>query len=300
MSDLIWSDEADQLRAGLRRPLLLLGFEGLFDAANAATTALASIRADADSTQIAEVDPEGFFNFQETRPLVSFDEAGDRQLTWPSTRVFACRTVDARDLIVMTGIEPHLRWKTFADQIVEVARRTGSEMVVTVGAMVSMVPHTRPFAVTGSSGDHELADRLGLDRPSYQGPTGVVGVINQRVEQKGVPIISIRVAVPHYVPGPPNPKATRALLRQIQGTTRVTTNYESLDADVVEWQARVDAAVASDDESASYVRRLEEQMDGSEELLPSGDDLAAELEAFLRERPPPEDHDGDEGEDGDE
>ncbi len=294
MSDLIWNDDADRLRAELRRPLLLLAFEGLFDAANAATTALDSIRVNARSTEIAEIDPEGFFNFQETRPLVAFDDEGVRQLTWPTTRVTACQTDDARDLVVMSGIEPHLRWKTFADQIADVARRTGCEMVVTVGAMVSMIPHTRPFAVTGSSGDPDLADALGLDRPSYQGPTGVIGVINQRVGELGIPIISIRVAVPHYVPGPPNPKATRALLRRIQGTTRVTTNYESLDADVVEWQERVDGAVKSDDESASYVRRLEQQVDSNEDLLPSGDDLAAELEAFLRDRPPTDDTPDDE------
>ncbi len=282
--DLIWNDDADRLRGELRRPLLLLAFEGLFDAAEAATTALDSIRVNSRSTDIAEIDPEGFFNFQETRPTVSFDNDGERRISWPTTRVTVCQTDDARDLVVMTGIEPHMRWKTFADQIIDVARRTGAEMVVTVGAMVSMVPHTRPFAITGSSGDPELADRLGLDRPSYQGPTGVVGVINQRVGDMGIPIISLRVAVPHYVPGPPNPKATRALLRRIQQTTRVTTNYEDLDADVVAWTERVDAAVASDDESRSYVQRLEAQMDSTEELLPSGDELAAELEAFLRDR----------------
>ncbi len=290
VSDLIWRDDLERLRPQLRRPLLLMAFEGLFDAAESATTALQLIAERSDSTVVAEIDPDGFFNFQESRPIVSIDDSGVRELTWPTTTVTVCQTEGERDLVVVSGIEPHLRWRTFADQIVEIARRTGSEMVVTVGSMVSMVPHTRPFAVTGSSSDRELAERLNLDLPSYQGPTGVIGVINDRVHTAGVPIISIRVAVPHYVPAPPNPKATRALLRRIQQTTRVKTHYEELDGEVVEWLARVDSAVVADDEIREFVTQLEEQVDSTEELLPSGDALAGELEAFLRERAADEDN----------
>ncbi len=284
MTDLIWHDNADEIRPKLRRPLLLMAFEGLFDAAESATSALGMIRDRSESTDIAEIDPDGFFNFQETRPIVSLPDDGVRKLTWPTTTVTTCQTSDERDLVLVTGIEPHLRWRTFADQIVEIARRTGSEMVVTVGSMVSMVPHTRPLAVTGSASDHELAKRLNLDLPSYQGPTGVIGVINDRVHRAGIPIISIRVSIPHYVPAPPNPKATRALLRRIQQTTRVQTGYEDLDGDVVEWQNRVDSAVTADDEIREFVTQLERQVDSNEELLPSGEDLAGEVEAFLRER----------------
>ncbi len=299
MSDLIWRDDLERLRPQLRRPLLLMAFEGLFDAAESATSALEIIAARSESTVVAEIDPDGFFNFQETRPHVSINEEGVRELTWPTTTVTVCQTESDRDLIVVSGIEPHLRWRTFADQIVDIARRTGAEMVVTVGSMVSMVPHTRPFAVTGSSSDRELAKRLHLDLPSYQGPTGVIGVINDRVHVAGVPIISLRVAVPHYVPAPPNPKATRALLRRIQQTTRVKTNYEDLDGDVVEWLARVDSAVAADDEIRQFVTQLEEQVDSNEELLPSGDALAGELEAFLRERASNDESSADEGSDDD-
>lgn len=279
VSDLSW-----QSHPPLRRPILLLAFEGLFDAAEAATDALAWIRDRTTATEIAEIDPEEYFNFQEARPVVRKDGQGGRTLTWPTTKVFACETEDVRDLVIMTGVEPHLRWRSFSDQIVEVARRSGAEMVITVGAMVSMVPHSRPLSVTGSAADAELAERLSLDRPSYQGPTGVVGVINQRLHEAGLPVISLRVAVPHYVPSAPNPKATRALLRRIQQTTRVVTNYEELDPAASEWVHRMDAAVASEDESADYVTRLENQVDSTESLLPSGDDLAAELEAFLRDR----------------
>ncbi len=291
VSDLVW-----QSQPNLRRPLLLLAFSGLFDAAEAASDALAWIRDRSESTEIAEIDPEQYFNFQEARPVIRSDGSGGRTLTWPSTKVFACRTEGVRDLVIMTGVEPHLRWRTFADQIVEVARRSGAEMVITVGAMVSMVPHTRPLTVTGSAADAELAERLSLDRPSYQGPTGVVGVLNQRLYEAGLPVISIRVAVPHYVPSPPNPKATRALLRRLQQTARVRTHYEELDAAVTEWVQRMDAAVAGDREGADYVARLEKEVDSNESLLPSGDDLAAELEAFLRDRPSKPDDSGQDSE----
>jgi len=260
-----------------------MSFEGLFDAGGAATSALAQIRARSETTKIAEIDSEDFFNFAEQRPLVTIND-GVRSIEWPSTTVWACKTDGPRDLVVMSGIEPHLRWQSFADQIVDVVRRSGSELAITVGAMVSMVPHTRTFGVTGSAADSALADRLGLDRPSYQGPTGVVGVINERLDAKGLAVMSLRVDVPHYVPAAPNPKAAQALLRRIQQTTAVPTGYEALDGEAQDWVRRVDGAVASDPDSQSYVERLEKQVDSNPELLPSGDDLAAELEAFLRDR----------------
>lgn len=267
----------------LRRPFLLMSFEGLFDAGGAATGALNQIRARSETTKIAEIEAEDFFNFAEQRPIVRVNDRV-RSIDWPSTSVYACKTDGPRDLVVMTGIEPHLRWSSFADQIVDVVRRSGAELAITVGAMVSMVPHSRTFGVTGSAADPTLAGRLGLDRPSYQGPTGVVGVINERLDAKGMAVMSLRVDVPHYVPAAPNPKAAQALLRRLQQTTAVPTGYEALDSEAQDWVRRVDAAVASDIESQSYVERLEQQVDSNPEMLPSGDDLAAELEAFLRDR----------------
>ncbi|MFT7597463.1 MAG: hypothetical protein ACI8TP_000381 [Acidimicrobiales bacterium] len=278
MSEVRWKDVPP-----LRRPLLLMAFEGLFDAAESATEALAWVRDRNDAAEVAEIDPETYFNFNETRPMVRFDDDGKRVIDWPTTRVWACTTGAERDLLLMTGIEPQLRWRSFADDVLEIVRRSGAEMAVTVGAMVAMVPHTRPFPITGSAANPELARRLGLDRPSYQGPTGVVGVVHDRLDRSGVPVMSLRSSVPHYVPGPPNPKATRALLRRIQQTTGVPTSYEELDGAVKEWAERVDQAVQSDDESRDYVARLERQVDSNEDLLPSGDALAAELEAFLRD-----------------
>lgn len=278
-NELTWYDIPE-----LRRPLLLIGFEGLFDAAEAATSALRWIRDRTESTEVAMVDPEGYYNFQEARPTVSIDDDGGRVIEWPVIDIHAVHTDSIRDLMIMTGVEPHLRWRTFADQVTEVARRTGCEMVVTVGAFVGMVPHTRPFSVTGSAVHPELIRRLNLSPPSYEGPTSLVGVINERLERVNIPVISLRVEVPHYVPGPPNPKATRALLRRLQQTTGVVTGYEELDAEVTDWTNRVDQAVLADDESRAYVSRLEQQADSTEAMLPSGDDLAGELEAFLRDQ----------------
>jgi proteasome assembly chaperone (PAC2) family protein len=231
--------------------------------------------------------------------MVRLGEDGTRVIDWPTTEIWSVPTESPRDLVVMTGIEPHLRWPSFADHVLEVARRSRCEMVVTVGAFIGMVPHTRPFSVTGSAVHPELARRLSLSRPTYQGPTGVVGVINARLEESSVPVISLRVEVPHYVPGPPNPKATQALLRRLEQTTGVETGYQDLDGDVSDWVTRVDRAVAADEESRDYVSRLERQVDSTEELLPTGDDLAAELEAFLRDqqsiRDAVEEGSGDEG-----
>lgn len=289
-SELTWYDMPE-----LRRPLLLIAFEGLFDAASAASSALEWIRERGDSTEIAMIDPENFFNFTEARPSVRFDHSGERVIDWPVNEVYSVATDSGRDLVVLTGVEPHLRWSSFARHVVEVARRTRAEMVVTVGAFVGMVPHTRPFAVTGSAAHPELARRLNLTPPTYQGPTGLIGVIVEQMERANIPAISLRVEVPHYVPGAPNPKATRALLRRLEQTTGVSTGYEELDGEVTEWLQRVDQAVAADDESREYVERLEEQADSNEELLPSGDDLAGELEAFLREQ---QGSDGDESQAG--
>lgn len=291
MSDLKWSTVPP-----LRRPFLLMSFEGLFDAGGAATGALARVRERSDTTEIAEIEAEDFFDFTQQRPIAQVVD-GSRTIEWPSTTVWACRTDGPRDLVVMSGIEPHLRWRGFSDHIVEIVRRSGAELSVTVGAMVSMVPHSRTFGVTGSTADPALGDRLGLDRPSYQGPTGVVGVINERLDAVGLAVMSLRVDVPHYVPAAPNPKAVQALLRRIEQATAVPTGFEQLDAEAQEWVRRVDAAVSSDDESRSYVERLERQVDSNPDLLPKGDDLAAELEAFLRERSDERSDDDDAGHD---
>lgn len=271
----------------LDRPLLIVAFRGFFDACGSATAAIEWLIERYSKEELGEIDPETFFDFTQERPLVSFDADGSRQLAWPENHFVAIRTPkEQRDLVAIAGIEPHLRWATFSQALVEATRRSGAGLLVTLGSMVGMAPHSRPLAVTSSSTNPELANRLGLDQPSYQGPTGVVGVLHDTLGQVGIPVISLRVSVPHYVPDAPNPKATRALLRRFGQVTGIDTGHEMLDGPAADWQRQVDAAVASDDEIGEYVARLEAAVNEDEDLLPSGDDLAAEFEAFLRDQGP--------------
>lgn len=282
MNELIWSARSEP---DLDRPLLVVAFRGLFDACGSATAAAQWLVERHDHRELGEVDPETFFDFTQERPVVNFDTEGVRRLTWPRNPLVAVHTPpERRDVVVVAGVEPHLRWGTFSQTLAEAARRSGAESVVTLGSMVGMVPHSRPLAVTGSSTNPELANRLGLDQPSYEGPTGVVGVLHDTLDRIGIPVVSLRVSIPHYVPNAPNPKATRSLLRRFEQVTGIETGHGELDGPVADWQRQVDAAVASDDEIGEYVARLEATVDENEDLLPSGDDLAAEFEAFLREQ----------------
>lgn len=279
MSELRWISEPE-----LDHPLMVVALKGLFDAAEAATTALDHLSRAHDPQAVAEIDPETFFNFMEERPVVRLDADGRRSIEWPTTTASAIRTAEGQhDLIVVSGVEPHLRWRSFADCILELAKRTGTEMIITVGAMVGMAPHTRPLGVVGSAANAAIAERLGLGKPSYEGPTGLVGALHDRLDGGGMPVVSLRVSVPHYVPGPPNPEATRSLLARLELVTAVPTHHGDLAEAALDWRRRIDAAVDADDELSAYVRQLEEQVDESE-VMPSGDDLAAELEAFLRDQ----------------
>ena len=287
MNELIWNH--DSLDA-LNRPVLVVAFKGLFDASGSATSALEWLMEKSASENLGEIDSETFFDFTQERPSISFDKNGERALTWPKNKIVAMKTNEnERDLLAISGIEPHLRWRTFSELLIEIVKKSNAESVLTLGSMVGMTPHSRPLTVTGSSTNPELAERLHLEKPSYQGPTGIVGVLHDALDRSRIPVISLRVSVPHYVQDSPNPKATRALLRRFEQVTGVTTEYEELDGPAADWQKQVDAAVASDDEITAYVTRLETAIDEDENLLPSGDDLAAEFEAFLREQDPDSD-----------
>ena len=284
MNELIWNyDSLDSLN----RPVLVVAFKGLFDASGSATSALEWLMEKSESENLGEIDSETFFDFTQERPLISFDKNGERALTWPKNKIVAIKTNgNERDILAISGIEPHLRWRTFSELLIQIVNKSNAESVITLGSMVGMTPHSRPLTVTGSSTNPELAERLHLEKPSYQGPTGIVGVLHDALDRSKIPVISLRVSVPHYVPDSPNPKATRALLRRFEQVTGVTTEYKELDGPAADWQNQVDAAVASDDEITAYVTRLETTIDEDENLLPSGDDLAAEFEAFLREQGP--------------
>lgn len=281
VNELIWNPAGQEIE--LRRPILVVGLKGLFDAAEAATDGIDRLASMAGSVQLVDIDPETFFDFQEERPQVQIVD-DRREIIWPTNRVWAVPCPDAdHDLLVLSGIEPHLRWRTFADCLIEIARSTGAEMIITIGSLLGTAPHTRPLGVVGSAANSEVAERLGLGRPSYEGPTGLIGVLHDRLDNAGLPVVSLRVSVPHYVPNPPNPEATRSLLARLELITAVPTNHGDLAEAAGDWRRRIDSAMANDDELANYVRQLEAQVDESE-VMPSGDDLAAELEAFLRDQ----------------
>lgn len=234
---------------------------------------------------LATIDSETFFDFQQQRPQVRLVE-GQRVIDWPDSYCRLLQAGDHRDILTIVGVEPHLRWKTFAEQVVEIGRATGAELFVTLGSSPGMVPHTRPIEVVGSATDAELALRLGLGRPSYEGPSGVTGVIHNALDAAGLPVISLRVSVPHYVMGEPSPKATQALLARLEAVTGISTRSDGLGGMAEGWQQMVDAAVIGDPEVSAYVSELESNFDESGNLDLSGVDLATEVENFLRERNP--------------
>ncbi len=269
----------------LRQPLLLVAFEGWFDAGECATGALAWMRERSEARRVCHIDPEEFFDFQESRPHIEIASDGERRIRWPAIECHVVPAAPPHDLVLMSGVEPRMRWRTLCDGVAAIARQLDCQMVVTLGAMVAGVPHSRPSAVKGSAANGELAARLGLDRPTYQGPTGLIGTLHDTLDRASLPVVSLRVGVPHYVAGPPNPKGTRALLAHIEQVTGVRTGYRELDRSVELWEQRVDEAVARDPEIVAYIRQLEDEADrGSHEHLPSGDDLAAEFQKFLAEQ----------------
>lgn len=267
-------------------PILIMALQGLFDIAGAATDAVDHLTAQATSrVKIATIDPEVFYDFTQQRPTVSRDGDGGRVLTWPSNDAYELSLdCDVSSLLTISGIEPHLRWRTFAEAIGEVATASGARLVVTLGAMAGLAPHTRALGVVGSASDPVLAERLGLGRPSYQGPTGLVGALHVHLHEAGLGVISLRVSVPHYVTQSPNAEATRSLLARLELVTGIKTGHADFNDAAAAWRSKVDAAVASDDDMRRYVKELESQIDSTPDLLPSGDELVAELQAWLRDQ----------------
>ena len=281
MEQLIWEREPSR---ELRSPILVTAWDGLFDVGGAATGALEVLRGDT-ATKVGRVDADEFFDFNERRPHMKIGDDGRRRVIWPHNDIYCLPLEDRdRDLVLMQGVEPHLCWRTFVDAIVEVVRRFDVKMVITLGAMIAETPHTRPPSITGSTTDTELANLMRLDRPSYQGPTGVVGVLHEHLDRIGVPAVSLRASVPHYVSGSPNPKASRALLERFERVTGLPTGWAELDTDARDWETRIDEAMADDADILRYVRRLEERYDThTASSIPNADDIAAEFERFLRQ-----------------
>jgi proteasome assembly chaperone (PAC2) family protein len=280
MAGLVWEE-----RPELRDPALVAGFEGWNDAASAASQAADWLTGRFGATKIASIDPEEHFDFQSVRPTVELVDGVTRALKWPANEFFAV-PVGGRDLVVLRGVEPNLRWPAFCRVVLDVAAETGCDMAVTLGALLADVPHTRPVRVTGATTDPELMARLGLQRSRYEGPTGIVGVLHDTARAAGVVSASLWAPVPHYVSTPPNPLATRALLDRLGQLLGNPFELEGLDEQGREWRTRVDEVVSEDDDVRTYVGQLEERYDAEAEAdVPSGETLAAEVEQFLRDRP---------------
>src|ERR687891_2645846 len=276
MDALAWEAEPPDLRS----PVLICAFAGWNDAAGAATTALTTAAESLDADLIAQIDPEEFFDFQANRPTIRLTEGQTREIEWPGNVLLAATPPGAeRDLVLLAGTEPNLRWRTFGDGIAEAADQLGVEMVVTLGALIADVAHTLPVPITGLASDEELVDRLGMQRSSYEGPTGIVGVVHDACRKRGMSSASLWAAVPHYVAAVPNPKAALALLRRLEGLTGIAIEASELEEATERFDEQIDRAVAANPEIEELVQRLEQEQAESVELDdgPSGGAIASDF-----------------------
>lgn len=273
---------------GLRAPALLCAFRGWNDAGDAASSAIDFIGKSMHGRDFAAIDPEEFYDFQSTRPMVQLDEHEQRALVWPEVTFTEVRAPRApRDLILVVGPEPSMRWRGFSEIVTEMAEQLGVQILVTVGALLADVPHTRPVAVSGTTTDPALTAHLDLGPSTYEGPTGILGVLQDACAKTGMPSASLWAAVPHYISASPNPKAALALIRNLESLVGVIVDASELEGAAVDYERQVNLAVQSDPDIAAFVERLE-RATGTEESedfeLPSGDSIARDLQRFLRQR----------------
>lgn len=269
----------------LRSPVLIAAFEGWNDAADAASGAVDHLLDVWDAELVAAIDPEDFYDFQVNRPLVGFDEHGRRRITWPSTQLsVATPPGSSRDVILLRGIEPNMRWRQFCAELMAAAEELGAELVVTLGALLADTPHTRPIPVSGTTSDESLAEPLGLEESTYEGPTGIVGVFQDACIRNDIPAVSLWAAVPHYVAQPPCPKATLALLGHLEELLQLSVPLGELPEDARAWERGVDELASEDEEIGDYVRSLEETRDTADLPEASGEAIAREFERYLKRR----------------
>lgn len=272
----------------LTNPVVVAAFEGWNDAGDAATDAVEHLELVWDAEQLTEIGPDDYYDFQVNRPTVSLVDGVTRRITWPTTRFSVCRPPGAEfDVVLIRGIEPNMRWREFCAELLAVLNEIGVQHVVTLGALLSDTPHTRATQVSGTAYDAESAARYGLENSRYEGPTGIVGVLQDACVGIGIPAISFWAGVPHYVSQPPNPKATLALLHAVEEVLDIPVPLGELPQQADEWQKLVDEMAAEDDEVTEYIRNLEErddEIDRSELKATSGDAIAREFERYLRRR----------------
>jgi len=278
----------------LNRPILVLAFAGWNDAGGSATFATKFLSQRLGAHKFASLDPETFYNFVEQRPQVRVRH-GEREILWPANEFSYVRDAGlVQDVIIGMGVEPHLRWRAYVDSILQVVQQCQVELVVTLGALLADVAYSRPVRLTGSASDPALAQRLHLSTSRYEGPTGIISALNDACKRQGLPAISIWANVPHYIPASPNIKAALVLVRRVFTLLDFSADLSDLESAASDFDRRVANVLASDAKVAEYVRRLEERDEnddddeeeypGNTDALPSGEDLARELEEFLREQ----------------
>lgn len=286
MQPLQWERRPD----GLRAPAIVCAFKGWNDAGDAASTAVQFVGTSLGATRFASIDPEEFYDFQSTRPQVRVDEQGVREITWPVVEIYEARVPRApRDLVLIVGHEPSYRWRTFCQLVIDLAEALGAQLVVSLGALLADVAHTRPISVTGIASDRSLVERLDVMSSSYEGPTGIVGALQASCTKAALPAASLWAAVPHYIASAPNPKAALALVRNLEGLVGVTVDASELEQATIDYERQVNLAVQSDPDVQAFVERLERAADEEAEQLdprdlPSGDRIASEFQRFLRQR----------------
>jgi proteasome assembly chaperone (PAC2) family protein len=287
MQPLIWDRRPD----GLRAPAMVCSFQGWNDAGDAASTATAFLAQALGAERFAQIDSEEFYDFQANRPQVQIDETQARVISWPSVEILEARAPRApRDLVIVQGTEPSMRWRTFSALIVDLVEALDVQLVVTLGGLLADVPHSHPVAMTGFASDPAMMERLGLKASSYEGPTGIVGVLHAACGQAGLPSASVWASVPHYVAAAASPKAALALLRKLELLVGVSVDASELEEAAGEYEHQVGLAVQSDPDIQAFVERLERRAAESEQAtlspqdLPSGDLLAREFQRFLRQR----------------
>jgi len=279
------TDAASRSADPPRPRIIIAAFEGWNDAGDAASGVVDHLIETWAAETVYEFDSEDYYDYQVNRPLVDLDDTGVRIISWPST-ILALASPEglAHDVVLVRGIEPSMRWKTFADQLVSHARDLHVDLAITLGALLADTPHTRPVPVTGTTSDDALRERLGYSPSHYRGPTGIVGVLQQAFSVAGIPAVSLWAAVPHYVSAPPCPKATLALLGRMEDVIDVSIPAGDLPEDSRAWQRGVDELTAQDEELAEYVVSLEESRDTSDLPEASGEEIAREFERYLRRR----------------
>ncbi len=285
MPPLIWDRRPDELRA----PAMICAFQGWNDAGDAASSAIAFLASALEAKRFARIDSQEFYDFQANRPRIQLGEGGAAEIVWPTVEVFeAVATRASRDLVLVQGVEPSFHWRAFSAHLIDLAEALGVQVVVSLGALLSDVAHSRPVTMTGYASDPSLLSRLGITPSSYEGPTGIVGVLHATCVQAGLPSASLWAAVPHYVAAATNPKAALALVRRVEGLVGVSVDVSELEVASAEYERQVSLAVQSDPDILAFVERLEQEADAEAELapkeVPDGDALAREFQRFLKQR----------------